>query len=540
LDPGHLVLGALGGQEEDLLYAQKLGHENRYLGARPQGVQAGGVGRQGRVVGLQVGKLAGEQLGQVKPARDLGPHLAKQGRIQRPGFTELGGDLHPSIKLKAVAEPRFWLSRPVVWDGARISSGTAFLRARGAAPGLYLVVGEAGSGRSALLRFFARGFAVRQLKHRHCPAPWWAKEPGDWPGALRPRWVVLAEGGEPEAWAEKARHHPVFLAVAPETAELMHERRVQSFLHLVPLARREARRFLLALAAGVRRRTRALPPRQRPRWAESFLGNVDENRAWAEEVAARITGPGFQGLAQPLFLWHWARVAPPGTPGFERPSAFLAAVLEALQTHTGQPLDLDAARALARLRPRPAVPEAVLKATGLLEGVKALARAGVARRFCPDCWGFVHPAFAAYFLAQVERPTSKDPDLAWAFYLERLPREEAGHALFELAQNDLLKTLRVLGRLGRMLDELLERLCPEGRRTDFDRVAAALDPGMPYEVLERFAQDPLLRWAVAANPGAPPELLRWIYEQALNPETPPRVREGLLAALRANPSFTHS
>ena len=105
-------------------------------------------------------------------------------------------------------------------------------------------------------------------------------------------------------------------------------------------------------------------------------------------------------------------------------------------------------------------------------------------------------------------------------------------------QNDPLKALRVLGRLGGMLDELLERLCPEAERTDFDRVAAALDPAMPYEVLERVAQDPLLRWAVAANPGAPPELLRWIYEQAQDPNTPPLVREGLLAALKLNPNWS--
>ena len=434
---------------------------------------------------------------------------------------------------------RFWLSRPVVWDGARLASGAAFLKAQAAEPGLYLVVGEVGSGRSALLRFFARGFAVRQLKHRHCPAPRWATRPESWPENLRTRWVILSESGEPEAWADTARRHPIFLAVTPETAELTREAGVTGFLHLVPLARREARGFLLRLAGGVRRRVRALPPRQQPRWAQLFLRDDDEIQAWAEETAHRITGPGFQGLAQPIFLWHWAQVSPPGTPGFDRPSRFLEAVLEALISHAGGEANLEAARALARLRPAPAVSEAELKAKGLLEGVKALAKAGLVRRFCPDCWGFVHPAFAAYFLAQTEPPSPGDPELAWAFYLERLPRPRAEEALLALFSQNPVKALRVLGRLEFMLDKLLDRLCPQAERLAFDRIAAALDPGMPYEILERFAQDPLLRWAVAANPGAPLELLRWIYESTRDPRTPPLVREGLSEVLKANPNWAN-
>ncbi len=432
---------------------------------------------------------------------------------------------------------RFWLSRPVVWDGARLTSGAAFLRARATEPGLYLVVGEVGSGRSALLRFFARGFAVRQLKHRHCPAPRWATRPETWPESLRTRWVVLSESGEPEAWAEIARRHPVFLAVTPETAELARETGVAGLLHLVPFARREARKFLWGLAGGVRRRVRALPPRQQPRWAQHFLRDDDEIRAWAEETALQITGPGFHGLAQPLFLWHWARVAPPGTPGFDRPSRFLEAVLEALIAHVGGETNLEAARALARLRPAPAVTEAQLKAEGLLEDAKALAQVGLVRRFCPDCWGFVHPAFAAYFLAQAEPPSPEDSELAWAFYLERLPRRRAEEALLTLFSQNPIKALRVLGRLESILDGLLDRLCPQAERLAFDRITAALDPGMPYEILEHFAQDPLLRWAVAANPGTPPELLRWIYESVQDPRTPPLVREGLSEVLKANPNW---
>ncbi len=489
------------------------------------------------MVGLEVLEFAGQHLGKVKAIRGLRPDLAKERPVEGPGFAELRGRLHPPIKLKAVAELRFWLPRPVVWDGARVLSGAAFLRARAAEPGLYLVVGEAGSGRSALLRFFARGFAARQLKHRHCPAPWWAAEPGAWPEGLRTRWVVLAEGGEPEAWAEVARRHPVFLAASPEAAELGREAGVRGFLHLVPLARAEAERFLRALARGVRQRVLALPPRRRPRWAEAFVRPDEALFAWAHKAAARLAGPGFWPLAQPLFLWYWAEAAPPGHPGFDRPSALVRGVLEALAEHTGGAVDAQTARALARLRPRPAVPEARLREEGIFDGVKALARAGLVRRFCPDCWGFVHPVFAAYFLAQAEAPGLQDSELAWAFYLEALPQAQAAEALQRLCQRDPLKALRVLGRLGPMLDGLLERLCPEVERQPFDRVAAALDPGMPYEVLERFAQDPLLRWAVAANPGAPPELLRWIHEQAQDPRTPPLVREGLLAVLRANPNW---
>jgi len=391
-----------------------------------------------------------------------------------------------------VEEAWFWLGRPVIWGEERISSGRALLRLRRLEPGLYLLAGEAGVGKSALLDFFARGLGFYHLKHRACPAPWRVEGAPDaaWEGVWRwrTRWVVLAEGVDPELWRAWAREFPVVVAVASDELEVAEPPELRGKLHLPAFRREEARSFLYRLAGRLRRRYRGLPPRRRPSWVGAYWGlGLEELRAWADEAARVLDAEPFSGLAVPLLLRLWAEAFPPGWPAPRGLGELAGAVVAALAEHAGVELDEEAALALARLRPRPWVRERDLRREGIWEGVLELVRIGIARRYCPDCFGFAHPLFFGYFLARAETPRVEDGTYPWLFFYRRLCREE------------------------------LER--GEGR------LALALDPDTPYEVLEELAKDPLLRWAVAANPGAPRELLAWIEEQAR--EADPFTREGL-------------
>ena len=431
---------------------------------------------------------------------------------------------------------RPWQSRPVLWETERIASGRALLYARSAVPGLYLVVGEAGAGKSAFLDYLVRGLAFYQQMHRHCPAPCRAQGPpdADWVAAepYRRRWVVLAEGGDPADWAEISRRHPVFLSLPPDRSEVEDPPNLRLHVHLPPLSRRETRAFLYRAARAIRRRVRALPPRQRPAWTRAYLGPDEALREWAEASARRLSQPPLAGLSLPLFLWNWAEAYPPGRPPPTRLGKVVAGMVDALVEHAGGGIDPEAARALAALLGRGWASEERLREAGLLAAARELERAGLARRFCPDCWGFSHPLFAAYFRG-ADRPPEEPSDFdAWLLYLEALPEARRRRVLLELEGR---LALRLAGRLGLVLDELFERVCRDlGARPD-DRVALAADPWTPYEVLERLAQDRLLRWVVAANPGAPRELLLWIAEQAAGEPEP--VREGILEVLGKNPGF---
>jgi len=413
-----------------------------------------------------------------------------------------------------VIPTRFWLSRPVIWENERLSSGEALLRLRNLPPGLYLVLGEAGVGKSAFLDYLARGLGYYHHKHRHCPAPWRTEGPPDdaWQKTApwRRRWVVLGESSDPAAWQEAAREHPVLIALASDQGELQDPPGLRFKIHLPALKPPEAEAFLYHLARQIERRYRKLPPRQRPTWARAYLQAPDAFKPWAQEAAERLRSPVFSGLSVPLFLKLWAETFPPGQSAPQGLRPLTQAMLQALAEHAGLTLPLEAAKAFARLRPRPWIAEQVLKEAGLIEDVLRLTKIGVARRYCPDCYGFSHPLFAGYFLAEAEPPTSEDDLFAWIFYLEPLPREKQTQALLKLPCR---KALWLARRLDLVLGDLYKRLCRETLSADEGRLALALDPETPYEVLEELAQDPLLRWAVAANPGAPRELLEWIREQ---------------------------
>ena len=431
-----------------------------------------------------------------------------------------------------VIPARFWLSRPVIWQGERLASGQALLRLRNLPPGLYLVLGEAGVGKSAFLDYLARGLGYYHHKHRHCPAPWRTEGPPDdvWREAepWRRRWVVLTEGSDAAAWQEVAREHPVLLAVSSDQGELQDPPGLRSKIHLPALKLSEAERFLYQLARQIHRHYQALPPRRRPTWARAYLQDPDSFKPWATEVAKRLQSPAFARLSVPLFLKLWAQTFPPGQSAPPGLRPLTQAMLQALAEHAGLHPPLEAAKAFARLRPRPWIAERVLKDAGLLEDVLRLLKIGVARRYCPDCYGFSHPLFAGYFLAEAESPTPEDDVFAWLFYLEPLPREEQAKALLRLPCR---KALLLARRLELVLGDLYKRLCRETLSTGEGRLALALGPETPYEVLEELAQDPLLRWAVAANPGAPRELLEWIFDQAIEAENP-FVKDGLTRFIR--------
>lgn len=427
---------------------------------------------------------------------------------------------------------RFWLSRPVIWKDERLSSGEALLRLRNLPPGLYLVLGEAGVGKSAFLDYLARGLGYYHHKHRHCPAPWRTEGPPNdaWRKAepWRRRWVVLTENSDPTVWQEVAREHPVLLAVPSDQGELQDPPGLRSKIHLPALKPPEAERFLYYLARQIERRYRKLPPRQRPTWARAYLQAPDAFKPWASEIAERLRSPVFSGLSMPLFLKLWAQTFPPGQSAPRGLRPLTQAILQALAAHAGVSLPLEAAKAFAQLRPRPWVAERVLKEVGLLEDVLRLTEIGVARRYCPDCYGFSHPLFTGYFLAEAEPPALEDDLFTWLFYLEPLPREEQAKELLRLPCR---KALALARRLELVLGDLHKRLCRETLSTNEGRLALALDPETPYEVLEELAQDPLLRWAVAANPEAPRELLEWILEQAKNEDS--LIKEGLRKLIQA-------
>ena len=408
-----------------------------------------------------------------------------------------------------------------------MSSGKALLRLKTLEPGLYLVAGEAGAGKSALLDFFARGLAYYQQKHRHCPAPWRAKGgPGELLKELLPRrkhWVILAEGAEPELWAELARDHPVFLGVASDELEVAEPLGVAGKIVLPALKPHEARVYLFQLGKRLKRIYQKQDPRRRPSWARAYLAPDAEIEAWAEQAARAFGEEPLKGLSVPLVLGLWAEAFPPGEEPPKSLLALAAEVVSSLAEHAGKEVPEEAAKRLALLRPRPWVSERVLARLGLLEDVLTLVEIGIARRYCPDCFGFAHPLFAGYYLAKAgERPRLEDDLYAWLFYLESLPEAERLQALMELPCQ---KALPLARKLGVVLGKLYQRLCRDVLSQKEGKLALALDPSTPYEVLEELAKDPLLRWAVAANPGAPPELLEWIRERTAKDDY--FVRQGL-------------